>query len=295
MTHVRRALALLFLAGIAIATLNDRVTPAARQQDGRWILAADLHVHSFLGDGALPPWELGREAARRGLDVIAVTNHNNLTAPRVAARLPRLSGHVLVLTAEELTAPGYHLSAIGIREPIDWRLSAARAIDAIHAQGGVAIASHPLGAYARGYDDEALARLDGTEVAHPAGDFDEDARAELDAFYVNGTMRNPRLAPIGSSDFHFVRPMGLCRTYVVAKEFSEIGVLDAVREGRTVAYDIAGRAYGDGSLIKLIEAERRRRDAATSDQTLMTAGTLLAWASLLLAVTLGPRRGPPRA
>jgi hypothetical protein len=295
MTRLRRAVALLFFVGVATATLTDRVAHAPRQRDGLWILAADFHVHSFLGDGALPPWELAREAARRGLDVIAVTNHNNLAAPRLASRLSGMNGDVLVLTAEELTAPSYHISAVGIREPIDWRFSTARAIDAIHAQGGVAIASHPIGAYARGYDDEALARLDGIEVAHPAGDFDEDARRELDAFYAKGLMKNPRLAPIGSSDFHFVQPMGLARTYVLATAFSETGVLDAVREGRTVAYDVAGNAYGDPALVQMVEAQRQQSSALRSDTGLKTVGTLMSWASLLLAVAIGPRLRRPRS
>ena len=55
---------------------------SARAGD-QFVLAGDFHVHAFVGDGGVAPWELGREAARRGLDVIAVTNHNQLLAARL--------------------------------------------------------------------------------------------------------------------------------------------------------------------------------------------------------------------
>jgi len=72
-----RASALLLLAGVAAGTLSDaRVMPAPQRQDGYYILSADFHVHVFPGDGALAPWDLRREAARRRLDVIALTDHN---------------------------------------------------------------------------------------------------------------------------------------------------------------------------------------------------------------------------
>jgi hypothetical protein len=101
------------------------------------------------------------------------------------------------------------------------------------------------------------------------------ARAELTAFWLRTRAYNPRVAPIGSSDFHFRAPVGLCRTYVFAREPTEEGVIEAVRAGRTVAYDSAGRAYGDPALAA-IAGTRHRQD--------QEGPSLLARVSALIAV-----------
>ncbi len=84
----RAVAALLVLAGLVL-TMNA-AAPAVRAREpkaGYQVLAADFHVHSFPGDGVLPPWDLAVEARRRGLDAIALTNHNAmlLVAPRAVA------------------------------------------------------------------------------------------------------------------------------------------------------------------------------------------------------------------
>jgi len=47
-----------------------------------------------------------------------------------------------------------------------------------------------------------------------------------------------------------VGTIGYSRTYVFARERSERGVLDAVRDGRTVVYD-REHVYGDAAMIEL--------------------------------------------
>jgi hypothetical protein len=255
--RLARASGVLFVAGLLGGSLSDPGHAVIHPQaGGYWVLAADLHVHGFFGDGALPPWEIRAEARRRGLDVVALSNHNQ----RIAVRLDRwLFGRTdpLVLDAEEITASHYHLIAIGISRTIGWRQSAAQAIASIHAQGGAAIAAHPVRVFWAAYDAPAAASLDGAEIAHPIADGDPAARAELTAFWERARDRNPRVAPIGSSDFHFRAPIGLCRTYVFAREPTEQGVIDAVRGGRTVAYDSDGRAYGDPAFAAIADGLRR--------------------------------------
>ena len=62
-----RALGLLLIGGGVIAgTVLDRVPVGGPARAGdQFVLAADFHVHAFVGDGGVPPWELGREARRR--------------------------------------------------------------------------------------------------------------------------------------------------------------------------------------------------------------------------------------
>ena len=256
MTLVRACGLVLVLGGIVGATVHDRLPiREIPRVDGRFVLTADFHVHAFPGDGGLAAWELSREARRRELDVIVVTNHNQRLAAQIAAtglRRP-VPEDPLTIVGQEVTAPGFHLVAAGIQDVVDWRLSASDAVRAIHAQGGVAIAAHP-GRHSWRPDEnaEALALLDGAEVAHPATIGSNRLRQELAAFFEAASTRNPSLAPVGSSDFHFGGALGLCRTYLFVDEISQRGVLDALRAGLTVAYDGHGRLSGEPARVEAV-------------------------------------------
>jgi hypothetical protein len=88
-----------------------------------------------------------------------------------------------------------------------------------------------------------MQRLDGAEICHPSIFVYEEGQRDLERFAARAPM-----ATIGSSDFHGLGPMGICRTYVFASAATEQGILDGVRAHRTVAY---GRAYGDPALVGL--------------------------------------------
>jgi hypothetical protein len=217
------------------------------------VLAADFHVNSFpLSWATLGPWETVVEAQRRGLDAIAMTGHNNVWVGKVGRWISQLTNGPTILAGEEIVAPKYHLLAVGIEDEVSWRQPAESAIAEIHKQGGAAIAAHPLKKYWPAFDAAAMHRLDGTEVLHPLALSDEDSYRELQEFY-----RRARVTAIGDSDYHGLGPMGLCRTYVFAKDNSAGAILEAVRAGRTVVYDRDGRAYGEPQLIRLVELSGR--------------------------------------
>src|SRR5580704_19283987 len=94
--------------------------------------------------------------------------------------------------------------------------------------------------------------LDGTEVLHPLAYLDEEGYRELQEFY-----RRAGVTAIGDSDYRGLGEMGLCRTYVFARDNSEDAILEAIRAGHTVVYDRDGRSYGDPQLIRLIELSGR--------------------------------------
>jgi hypothetical protein len=250
----------LLIAAAAAGSVAGAGMPShmpARQGDF-FVLASDFHVHGFPGDGALAAWALRNEARHAGLDVIALTNHNQRLAGRIGRWVSGDTATPLVLRAEEITAAHYHIAAVGVEQAIPGNLSAADAIAAVHAQGGAAIAAHPSEMFWRGFDATARAALDGAEVAHPMIIGDDKARAELIAFTRSTRELNPHLAPIGSTDYHFRKPIGLCRTYVFAREYSEAGVVEAIRAGRTVAFDPDGHGFGDAELVAA--SERARAD-----------------------------------
>jgi predicted metal-dependent phosphoesterase TrpH len=63
-------------------------------------MRADLHVHSSASDGTDPPAEVMRRAARAGLDVVALTDHDTV-AGHAEAR--RAAGPVALLPGMELS------------------------------------------------------------------------------------------------------------------------------------------------------------------------------------------------
>ena len=248
---------LLLALAIVAGTLADRPRPNPPLTLGGYrVLAVDFHTHSSMwSDGALTPWGLVLEAKRQGLDALAITAHNETWDAKLGQRFSRLIGGPMVLVGEELVRPSHHIIAAGISETINFRQSAAATIDDIHAQGGVAIAAHPSSEYWEGFDAAAMPRLDGAEICHPSVFVQESEQRELEQF----AARTP-VAAIGSSDYHGLGPIGVCRTYVFASEASEQGILDGVRARRTVVYGRDGRPYGDPALVRLAEAAGGFRD-----------------------------------
>ena len=283
-----RILAVCGLAvGVAVSTLTD-TTPSRETitVDGYQVLSGDFHVHAFVGDGGIAPWMMQDHAAHLGLDVIAITNHNQTLAGRLGRSAAEQSSGPIVLVGEEITGRNFHLIGIGIERAVNWDQPARGAIADVHAQGGLAIAAHPMHGY-DGYDQEALADLDGVEVAH-RDTLAPEASKQFDEFYQRALAQNPEVAAIGSSDFHTSGPMGLCRTYLLVRERSEAGVIDAIRDGRTVGRCEGSPLRGRPELVHLLEPHR---DAlAPPEETLtQTLALLLVWVSLVALAIVGLR------
>ncbi|MFO1282202.1 MAG: 3',5'-nucleoside bisphosphate phosphatase [Burkholderiales bacterium] len=64
------------------------------------MLRYDLHCHSTRSDGLLTPAEVVRRAARRGVDVLALTDHDELAGVAEAADAAREAGIALVPGSE---------------------------------------------------------------------------------------------------------------------------------------------------------------------------------------------------
>ena len=281
----------LILVGAVIGTATDRVPSRQVLRAGEyWVLAGDFHVHASPGDGALSPWMLRDEAARAGLDVIAVTNHNQSFTGRLAARASETGDGPMMLAGEEITNPEYHMIAVGIERTVHGaQVSAAAAIADVHAQGGVAVAAHPSRRF-HGYDDDSVvAMLDGAEAMHSDVHRDQAFRVDLEKFFERARRVNPDIAAIGSSDFHAMPPViGRCRTYLFVRERTKAGVLDAIRSGRTLAVDGDGRLQGDPSLIQLL-GEVRPAGRADTHPAWRRLSVALSWLGALGLILFGKR------
>jgi predicted metal-dependent phosphoesterase TrpH len=291
MKRVRAAAWILVSAGLIMGACTRQAAVDPLSYEGGVVLTADLHVHSFPGDGSMPPWDLAREAERRGLDVIALTSHNNQWSWSALQAIGGPPSRTLVIPGDEITANGYHLAAIGLTHLIDWRQSAPAAARAVREAGGVAIAAHPARTHAAGFD-QAIDALDGYEAAHPLLLGPEEDRRDVRAFEARARARQPAIAAIGSSDFHFFAPLGVCRTFLFVRARTVDAVLEAIRDGHTVACDATGQTYGPPELARLVAD--RCREAVTAPArdatTIGTAGTVFLWLGLLGVILTGAER-----
>src|SRR4051794_24642194 len=100
---------------------------------------ADLHCHTTASDGVSTPGAVLSTGRRRGLDVVAITDHNTLRGAlagrELAADDPSLP-HVVV--GEEVTTRQGHVVGLFLETPIRPWLTARETVDRIHAQGGIA-------------------------------------------------------------------------------------------------------------------------------------------------------------
>jgi predicted metal-dependent phosphoesterase TrpH len=176
---------------------------------------ADLHVHSHWSDGMQSP-ELIIKAAAGRVDVLAITDHDEirgaLSGRDYALTHPELGVDVIV--GEEISTLSGHVLALYLHERIPPRLTAARTIEMIHDQGGLAVAAHPFHPVSyRAIGHPPLMKLipalpfDALEVVNNSGPF----ACLYDAW---AARRNAEwmLALAGGSDAHDLRYVGSALT-----------------------------------------------------------------------------------
>lgn len=107
---------------------------------------ADLHIHTRFSDGmASVETVLERAEHATDLDIIAVTDHEDVRGGLEARELAAKRGlRVEVVAGAEITTRHGHLVALFIEKTPPIFRSVEETIEAIHAQGGIAIAAHPM-------------------------------------------------------------------------------------------------------------------------------------------------------
>jgi hypothetical protein len=198
---------------------------------------ADLHVHTSHSDGEDSPLEVVEYARQRGLQVIAITDHDRIDGAQIACAHTKSHGGVEVIVGEEVSTSDGHVIGLFLDERIAPGMTAAKTVIAIHEQGGIAIAAHPYwrtrrlnGKPPHGVGDLiAQAGFDAVEVLN--GGFTPSMMyANLQAGWAN---RQVGIAEIGGSDAHVKQAVGC-----VVTEFEGAGSADlrhALQSGRTAA------------------------------------------------------------
>lgn len=243
-------------------------------------LKGDLHCHSICSDGLESPALVAETAERLGFDFLAVTDHNSYEGSVLARLHAREQGSgLIVLPGEEYSCSftPMHIVSLGGRAPLaesfyapeSWSGSAfdmtKRLLHAIAENGGVSVMCHPLWKAIRpdgSRKDTPLSLIrsllrdgcfDAVEIVSGAsrGRLSVSLNTFQIALVSDAAPEN--IAYLGVTDSHMYSIdaiAGRHLTVVFARERSEQGVLDAIREKRTVAVqiDADGQAHCFGSL-----------------------------------------------
>jgi predicted metal-dependent phosphoesterase TrpH len=171
---------------------------------------ADLHVHTTWGDGTATVRQILDHVAHSQLDVVAITDHDDLRAGWEAQELAPEYAFEVIAGAEITTLQG-HMLALFLERPVKMLRSLEWTIDAVHEQGGLCVAPHPLSWLTRSLGERAVRRtyerLDGIEVINPslAGRVTAAKVVSLN----EGVLHLPET---GSSDAHHLQGVGAAFT-----------------------------------------------------------------------------------
>jgi len=195
------------------------------------VYAVELHAHSAASyDGRDSVERLLARASEVGLDALAVTDHDEITASLRAVE--RAAEYDLVaIPGMEISSGAGHVLGLNITEAVEPGLSFSETLDRIHEQGGIAVVPHPYQEMRSGVMD----RISAGELA--TADAVEVYNSRLVTGYSNrqadqfATRRGvPRTA---GSDAHVAEMVGRAVTLVDADELTADSICAAIHGGRT--------------------------------------------------------------
>lgn len=162
-------------------------------------MRGDFHVHSHYSlDSLNHPKILVKLAKRRGLDVIAVTDHNTIRGGVAAKKSATDMKDFTVIVGSEILTDIGDIIGLNLCEEIRSRRY-DEVIDEIHNQGGVAVLPHPYRGH-KNIDDVSL-KVDFIEVWNARNNSLQNERALELAKSLNAKM-------IAGSDSHMAREIG---------------------------------------------------------------------------------------
>jgi hypothetical protein len=116
------------------------------QKQIKGLSKADIHIHSNYSDGHPTIEEILKYTQEKtDIDVIAITDHDTTDGAIYALELAKKKKYRFeIIVGEEVSSKEGHIIGLFLKETIPPSLSAHDTIKMIHAQGGIAIAAHPL-------------------------------------------------------------------------------------------------------------------------------------------------------
>lgn len=174
-----------------------------------------MHIHSLYSDGTAAVSEILEQVEHHtDLDVVAITDHERIDSALRAAELHAAGDYSFDLVlGEEITTRRGHVLALFITDRVPALRPLEETLRAIHDQGGIAIAAHPLAPVPLSVGARSLRRIrdddadgvhfDAIEMFNPsfAGRTRSGARTALNREELG-------LPGVGNSDAHVLEGIG---------------------------------------------------------------------------------------
>ncbi|ESQ87140.1 CehA/McbA family metallohydrolase [Asticcacaulis benevestitus] len=255
-------------ADITFGHANDKVTVSAFTDkplnDKPGWYRGDFHSHSAHSDGnclslagqKVPcPAFLTLEAAKaRGLDFVALSDHNSTSQYDSERELQPYFDTLLLIPAREITTFHGHANIFGTTEFVPFRLG-TKALpdvktlaDIVHAKGALISVSHPTAPTGEacmgcGWDAPTdYSDIDAIEVVNGGSVFAQhgvEGPTDGIPFWQARLNEGHHLTAIGGSDNHDApdtpdhrSPVGLPTTVIYAENLSQAALLDGMKKGR---------------------------------------------------------------
>lgn len=241
--------------------------PPLRNEPG-WY-RGDLHMHTAHSDGSCksqsgtkvpcPLFFTVQGAAQRGLDFIAMTDHNTVSHANAMLELQPYFDRLLLIPGREITTFSGHANLLGTTAPVDFRVGSkdvpdwnalARALEPLHGLLSINHAIRPSGEACMGcgwtpeppidmHEVQAIEIVNGSDAGTPSSAL---------PFWEQQLAKGYRLTGIGGSDNHNAfqdapgigsNPTGIPTTVVHARALSMPAILEGIGSGQ-VFIDIQG-------------------------------------------------------
>jgi hypothetical protein len=275
--------------------------------ESRWY-RGDLHMHTAHSDGGCPNASGTKKvpcplfltvatAAKRGLEFIAISEHNTMSQVSEMRELQPYFDTMLMIPAREITTFEGHANLFGVSRPLDFRVGSksvpdwnALLADVKRAHGLISI-NHPLRpndetCMGCGFTPRNTVDMHGFQAVEAINGRDAGRADSGIPFWEKQLDAGLRITAIGGSDSHdgsdaprdaFAGIIGTPTTVVHARDLSMEGILDGIRAGH-VFVDAEGtrdrllevRATAGSVTAEMGDAIRLSRDA-TMKVTVHTA------------------------
>jgi predicted metal-dependent phosphoesterase TrpH len=187
------------------------------------LINADLHVHTtYSSDSLITSKDLVYFAKKRGLDAVAVTDHNQLEgAYRIAKETD-----FLIIPGMEVSSVDGHIVALNVKELIAKGLSAPETVERIHKAGGVAVACHPYVYFKGCLKENVCGTFDAIEVINArAFPFKRSVKKAEE------TAKNLGLSRVAGTDAHYGPQIGYAYTSIEVPELTLEEITKAIVDG----------------------------------------------------------------
>ncbi|MCI0556684.1 MAG: PHP domain-containing protein [Anaerolineae bacterium] len=201
---------------------------------------ADLHIHTIYSyDGTASVPAVLTQARKLGLDVIAITDHDEIAGSLKALSLAPRYG-VDVIPGIEITTSEGDLLALNVTEKLERDLPLIETVLRVGELGGFCIAPHPM-AYGIGMKSlsaysilRALRNMDVADILIGIETYNATTIDRMSNRYAHILAEHLDMAQIGNSDAHIVEAIGLAVTEFPGSTGSEL--VKAIHKQKTMIH-----------------------------------------------------------